>query len=178
MPLRALTTFILFIVVCASAHATSIILESESLGSVPGTYDYYYGFVVSEGGPTLTFYPSSYFTLSGLNGVTDAFVYDEAEFYAEYSPTTAVVVNGEDEFIFPSSNTSDSTYYNILKITSTSSAVGEVNFSINTPNTYIGQVLGPVAAATPEPASFCLLATGFACLAGLFRKRSSTGATA
>jgi hypothetical protein len=179
MRFRSLAAAILCVTACLSAHATSIVLESVSPGTVAGTYNYDYGIRVSEGGPALTIYPYDTIVLSGLSGVTNAFAYSQALLYAEYLPTLVAVVGGNSYLTFPSSNTSDTNYFNLLRVTSTSSILGEVNFSINTPNTYTGQVLGPVAEAapTPEPASFALLGTGMVGLASLFYRYRRVGET-
>jgi hypothetical protein len=109
-------------------------------------------------------------TISGLSGITAVFTSGTLGpfFLSSSTLTTATFTqNAGTNLGFFSGNT-----YGILGVSSTSPAIGLVNYQINSlSGSFTGTVLGPVA--VPEPATVTLFGLGIACLATLLEKRGS-----
>lgn len=153
--MRVLALLAMLAASLAPLPAASITLLSQSAG----IFDY--AFTLNQG-ETVAILQNQTIQFTGLSGVTFAEGFIAFSNYSgTNTPTTATftkVAIGADTFVVPGG-------YGTLRIRSTVGTTGLVNYAINTSTGAItGQVLGPVAAAVPEPAPCALLSCSLAAL--------------
>jgi hypothetical protein len=164
---RSLLTFAFlliatFLPVPTRAHADSLFLQSitPSGGNIFYKYD-----LIIDPPDTLTFDAGQGITLTGLFGVNNVGVLLSG-FTATFTPTTVTLTSTDS-----SSEGASGEAIDAFIVSSTSSTVGAVDYSISNNGIGIdGQVGGPVA-PTPEPSSLLLFSTGILGLAQTIRRK-------
>lgn len=162
---------LLAISVCVSvvaARADSIVFTSQ----VGNTYNY--GLSV-DANSSLQFLSGQTISLTGLAGVTS--VSTGYGFIGTFTPASVTLTEpgSTSSTTFINSGPTPFTFTGLLSLTSSSTILGGVGFSINSNNlgTISGVTQGPVASAIPEPSTFLLLGTGLLSAAGAVRRRLS-----
>ena len=155
LPTAALLLLTTLLAVPTTAHADSLFLQEITPSG--GNIFYKYDLILDPPG-TLTFDTGQGITLTGLFGVNNVGVL-LPDFTATFTSTT-VTLTSTDPSNEIGSTTSVTEAIDAFIVSSTSSTIGTVDYSITNSSVGIdGQVGGPVS-PVPEPSSLLLFSTG------------------